>query len=59
MITSTALDCYDEYWQHFVNLQTDEATHLYQYYKKQLQILTYNQGKMLQLYPSVAGGNID
>ncbi len=49
MITSTALDCYDEYWQHFVNLQTDEATHLYQYYKKQLQILTYNQGKMLQL----------
>ena len=45
MITSTALDSYAEYWRHFANLEKDDATHLYEYYRKQLQLLTYNHGK--------------
>ena len=45
-VTLTAVDSYDEYWQHFSNVDKDEATHMYQFYKKQLQILAYNQGKV-------------
>ena len=44
-VTLTAVDSYDEYCQHFSNVDKDEATHMYQFYKKQLQILAYNQGK--------------
>ena len=49
-VTHTAVDSYDEYWQHYKDLQKEEATHMYQFYKKQLQILAYNQSKDEELF---------
>ncbi len=38
------LESFNEYMDHFYNMDKEEMREIYKYYKKQLQILTFNQG---------------